>query len=133
MTLRQQIFAIIVTLLMLTSIIYLVKERKLKEEYSWLWLVTGTTMLVLVLHYEGLVWITRVIGAVLPTTTLFLFGIFFLIAISLHFAIRISILQNQVKNLAQKISILEEKLAAEKKPETLPHTDTTGRENLTSP
>ncbi|MBP8981081.1 MAG: DUF2304 domain-containing protein [Syntrophobacterales bacterium] len=107
MTIRQQIFAVIVTVAMFALIIYLVKERKLKEEYSWLWLVTGAFLLVLVLYYDILKWFTKLIGAVLPTTTLFLFGIIFLIFFSLHFAIKVSLLQNQIKNLAQKVSLLE--------------------------
>jgi len=107
MTIRQQIFAVIVTVAMFALIIYLVKERKLKEEYSWLWLVTGAFLLVLVLYYDILKWLTKLIGAVLPTTTLFLFGIIFLVFFSLHFAIKVSQLQNQLKNLAQKVSLLE--------------------------
>jgi hypothetical protein len=50
---------------------------------------------------------TKLIGAVLPTTTLFIFSIVFLVLLSLHFAIKISILTDQVKNLAQKVSLLE--------------------------
>jgi hypothetical protein len=44
---------------------------------------------------------------VAPTTTLFIFGILFLVLISLHFAIKISLLSDEVKNLAQKISLIE--------------------------
>ena len=90
---------------------YLVKKRKLREEYSWLWLLTGFVMLVLVLWYDLLLYITDLIGAVTATTTLFIFGIIFLILIALHFAIKISSLSDQVKNLAQQVSLLE----AEKK------------------
>jgi hypothetical protein len=72
-----------------------------------LWLLTGFLMLVLVVWYDALLWLTKLIGAVLPTTTLFLFGIIFLILISLHFAIKISILTDQVKNLAQRVSLLD--------------------------
>jgi len=115
MTIRQQIFAVIVTLAMFAFIIYLVKERKLKEEYSWLWLLTGAFLLVLVLYYDILKWFTRMIGAVLPTTTLFLFGIIFLIFFSLHFAIKISSLHQQLKNLAQKVSLLEADLEEKRK------------------
>lgn len=119
MLLRQKIFAIIVIILMFITIIYLVKERKLREEYSWLWLITGTILLILVFYYDILLFITKLIGAVVPTSTLFLFGIVFLIFLSLHFAIKISYLYNQVKNLAQKVSLLERTIAEneEKKPD----------------
>ena len=109
MTLPQKIFAVITCSLLFFLIITLVKKGKLREEYSWLWLLTGFMLLILVLWYDILLFITKVIGAVLPTTTLFIFGIVFLMVLSLHFAIKISILTNQVKNLAQKVSLLEAK------------------------
>ena len=106
MTPQQKAFAIIAGICIFIVIIYLVKKRKLKEEYSWLWLLTGLVILVLVLWYDLLIFITDLIGAVTPTTTLFLFGIIFLMLIALHFAIRISSLSDEVKNLAQQVSLL---------------------------
>ena len=81
MTLQQKIFAIITVACILIVIIYLVKKRKLREEYSWLWLLTGFVMLVLVLWYDLLLYITDLIGAATVTTTLFIFGIIFLMLI----------------------------------------------------
>lgn len=107
MTLQQKIFAFTISFLLFISIIYLVKKGRLREEYSWLWLLTGFVILGLVVWYDLLLLITKLIGAVLPTTTLFISGIIFLVLITLHFTIKISTLTNQVKNLAQKISLLE--------------------------
>jgi hypothetical protein len=107
MTPHQKIFAVIVSLAIFVVIITLVRNRKLKAEYSWLWLLAGVIVLILVVWYELLVKLTAWIGAVEPTTTLFIFSIIFLVFISLHFAIKVSQLSDQVKNLAQKISLLE--------------------------
>jgi len=107
MTLIQKIFGVITSLLILAAIIYLVKKGKLREEFSWLWLLTGFMLLVLVLWYDLLLFLTKLIGAVLPTTTLFIFGIVFIILLSLHFAVKISSLTDKLKNLAQEISILK--------------------------
>jgi hypothetical protein len=110
MTPHQKIFAVIVSLAIFVVIITLVRNRKLKAEYSWLWLLAGLTIFVLVVWYDLLVKLTALIGAVEPTTTLFIFGIIFLIFVSLHFAIKLSQLSDQLKNLAQKISLLEAKI-----------------------
>jgi len=64
---------------------------------------------VLVLWYDSLLLLTHLIGAVLPTTTLFIFAILFLICLALDFAIKISRLTDQVKNLTQKVSLMESK------------------------
>jgi hypothetical protein len=107
MLIQQKIFAVLASLSIFIAIIYLVKKGKLREEYSWLWLLTGLIMLLLVLWYDLLVFLTGLIGAVVPTTTLFIFGIIFLMLIALHSAIKISLLNDQIKNLAQKVSLLE--------------------------
>lgn len=107
MTPHQKIFAVFVSLAIFVVIITLVRNRKLRAEYSWLWLLTGLVVFVLVVWYELLVKLTVLIGAVAPTTTLFIFGIIFLVFVSLHFAIKVSQLSDQLKNLAQKISLLE--------------------------
>jgi hypothetical protein len=104
---QQKIFAVLTSISVFVVIIYLVKKGKLREEYTWLWMLTGLVMLVLVFWYDLLVFLTRLIGAVAPTTTLFIMGIIFLMMISLHSAIKISLLNDQIKNLAQKVSLLE--------------------------
>ena len=66
MLLQQKIFAVIASLAIFATIIYLVKKGKLREEYSWLWLMTGTVILLLTLWYDLLVLLTQLIGAVMP-------------------------------------------------------------------
>lgn len=110
MTVHQKVFALIISFTIFVVIISLVRNRKLREEFSWLWLLTGVVVFVLALWYDLLVKLTALIGAVAPTTTLFIFSIIFLVFISLHFAIKVSQLSDQVKNLAQKISLLEAKI-----------------------
>jgi len=107
MTIQQKIFAVFASILIFVVIINLVKNKKLKEEYSWLWLLTGVVIIMLVLWYDALLMLTNLIGAVLPTTTLFIFAILFLICLALDFAIKISKLTDQVKNLTQKVSLME--------------------------
>lgn len=107
MLIQQKVFAVFASILIVVVIITLVKNRKLKEEYSWLWLLTGAAILLLVLWYDILLMLTHLIGAVLPTTTLFIFAILFLICLTLDFAIKISKLTDQVKNLTQRVSLME--------------------------
>ena len=107
MTLQQQLFAILASFSIFCTILMLIKNKRLKEEYSWLWLFTGFLIIVMALWYDALIFLTRLIGAVTPTTTIFIFAIFFLITVCLHFAIKISALTDQVKNLAQELSILK--------------------------
>ena len=52
MLIQQKLFSVLASCLIIGAIIYLVKKGKLKEEYSWLWLLTGIIILTLVLWYD---------------------------------------------------------------------------------
>ena len=104
---QQKIFAIVASILIMVLVVELVRRRKLREEYSWLWLVTGALIILLVVWYDFLVFITHLIGAIAPTTTLFIFGLLFLMVISLHYSIQISKLSSQVKEMAQELTLLK--------------------------
>lgn len=110
MPVRQQIFALIVCVLVFLFTIDMVRRRRLREEYSALWLATSLLMFVLVLKYDWLEALTRFIGAGLPTTTLFIGSIIFLMLICVQFSIKISRLTDNVKNLAQDNALLRNEL-----------------------
>ena len=110
MPLQQQIFALIVSALVFVVVIDMVRKRRLREEYSVLWLLTSVLMFVLVFRYEWLVALTDFIGAGLPTTTLFLFSIIFLMLLSVQFCIKISQLTDQVKNLSQENALMKREI-----------------------
>ena len=107
MPIRQKVFAIIISITLFLIIIELVRRRKLREEYSWLWLLTGFTIFMLIIRYYLLVKITNFVGVVLPTSTLFFFGLLFLMLISLQYSVKISNLTDKMKIMAQKMAILE--------------------------
>ena len=88
----------------------MVRKRRLREEYSILWLATSIIMFVLVIKYEWLEALTSFIGAGLPTTTLFICSIIFLMLIAVQFSMKITTLTNQVKNLAQDNALLRAEL-----------------------
>lgn len=110
MPIRQQIFAIIVCLVVFVFTIDMVRKRRLREEYSVLWLITSIVMFVLVIRYDWLAALTLFIGAGLPTTTLFIGSIIFLMLIAVQFSIKISKLTDQVKNLSQDNALLRTEL-----------------------
>lgn len=107
MNLRQQIMALIIGAGLFLVILDLVRRRRLDERSSCLWLLTGLGILVLAVWYDLLLSISTLIGINLPTSTVFFFGVVFLMAVSLQQATKISKLADQVKNLTQKIAIMD--------------------------
>ena len=107
---KQKVFAILAAVVLLVLIVELVRRRKMREEYSFLWILTGVSILILTIWYDLLLFFTELIGAVLPTTTLFLLGVMFLVLISIHFSVKSSRFTFQIEDLSQKLAILEEKI-----------------------
>lgn len=110
MPLQQKITAIIISITMLLFILNAVRTRKLKEEFSFFWLFIGLIIFCISFWHNLLNYISQLLGIVVPTSTLFLFGLIMIILISIQLSIKISSLMEYNKNLAQKVSILEYEL-----------------------
>jgi len=102
---KPRFLALGISVLLVVFIVELVRRRKLREEYSWLWLSLSLAMFVLALWPGLLHFVTNLIGAVLTTSTLFFFALVFLVLINIQFSVEISSLRSQVKNLAQQLAL----------------------------
>ena len=110
MSLRIKIVTFVICIAMLLLIVDLVRRRKLREEYSQLWFATWLGILILMVWFDLLKWVSHLIGAVSTVSTLFLFAFMFLILISLHFSVVISKLTDKIKDLSQQHALLQNEL-----------------------
>lgn len=106
MPIRQKVFFLAITVLLLLVIVELVRRRRLRVEYSWLWIASALTIILLILRYDLLIWLTGLVGAVVPTSTLFFLSTLYLALLSLDYSVRLSTLTRQVKELAQEAALL---------------------------
>jgi hypothetical protein len=106
MPLRQKLFFLTIALTLLLVILELVRRRRLRVEYSWLWIAAGVTNVALILRYDLLIELTTLVGAVIPTSTLFFLCILYLALLSLNYSVRLTALTQQVKELAQEVALL---------------------------
>ncbi len=105
MTMELKVVAVFIGTALFLSIIELVRRRRLREEYAWLWLLTGFTIVILSLWYDLLVLIAGLLGGIVPSALLFFFGLIFLLIINLSQSVKISRLTDQVKMLSQERAI----------------------------
>jgi hypothetical protein len=102
---RIRIVAILGALLLVLLIVDLVRRRRLKEEYSVLWVITAVVLLVLAAWYELLHTITEAIGGYADSSTLFFFGLIFAFLVLLHFSVRVSDLERRLTSLVQEVGL----------------------------
>ena len=110
MDLRQKIISIVVALVVFIVIVELVRRKKLMEEFSWIWLLAGVIILLIAVWEKIFFLIANLTGIIAPSSIVFFFGIIFLILITLQLAMVLSKSRNDIKSLAQKISLYENEL-----------------------
>ena len=92
---------------LLAVVLELVRSRRLREQYSLLWICTAVVLLLLSSSKQLLDRLARLIGIHYPPSALFLVGFAFGLLILLHFSVVHSRLSRQVKTLAQEIALLK--------------------------
>jgi hypothetical protein len=95
-----------IAVVLLLVIVELVRRRRLRVEYSWLWVAAGLTNILLIVRYDLLMRLTTLVGAVIPTSTLFFLCILFLALLSLNYSVRLTQLTREVKELTQELALL---------------------------
>lgn len=106
--LEQKVFFYIVAGGMLLLILSLVRKRRLRENYTLLWLFISAVLVVIVFKYDILMEISVVLKAN-PTSLLMFCGMMALLLLVLQLCLMNSSQAMQIKNLAQKIALIEGK------------------------
>ena len=111
---RITVIAVLASATLLLYILEMVRRRKLREEYSILWLAGGVIMLLFSLKKELLEWASDAAGIYYPPSFLFLIGMLFILLILIHFSITISKLYQMNKKMAQEIALLKQATGEER-------------------
>lgn len=107
---KAHIASVVLSLLLIVFILELVRRRRLKEEYSLLWLTVGILMVGLALWKQALDFFAGLVGIYYPPSALFLLGLIFVVVLLLHVTTVISRLTEQNKDLAQEVALLKQRL-----------------------
>ena len=107
---RQKVAAIIFSVTLLVVVVELVRRRKLREEYSVVWIVTAIGLLLLAWQYRLLTVFQQLFGIVEPQFALFFGALLFLVLIALQFSVRLSKLTYRNKFLTQRVALLHQEI-----------------------
>ena len=107
---RTNIVIIISSTATLLFVLELVRRRKLREEYSWLWLLTAVVYLLVTLSSAAGDWVTDFIGTNSVPIAFAFIGLQFLVIISIQYSVRLSNLTTKIKDLSQELAILDSEL-----------------------
>ena len=113
---RITVLSVISSFLFFLGILEMVRRRKLREEYSILWLSGSCIVLVLSVKQDWLNRISAAVGIAYPPSFLFLVGIVFIVTILVHFSYTISKLKDMNKKIVQEIALMKTQAPGESAP-----------------
>jgi hypothetical protein len=105
-----QYIAIAVSIGLFLYILFLVRNKKIREEYSLLWLFSSIVFIVFSIWRDGLEYFAKLIGIAYPPAALFLILLLAVFLILIEFSINISKLTEKNKSLAQELALLRNEL-----------------------
>ncbi|MBW2243723.1 MAG: DUF2304 domain-containing protein [Deltaproteobacteria bacterium] len=109
---RAQIFAWILSLSLLIVVLVLVRRRTLRAEYTPIWIGVSVGLFLAVADLDLLRSAARMLGAWTISSTIFFLGLCFLLAICLNYAVRLSQAGDRIRELAQEIALLRQRMDA---------------------
>jgi tellurite resistance protein TehA-like permease len=101
-----RVIAIVASLLMVVTVLWLVRRRVLREEFTPIWVGVAFALTLVSVRGDLLHALTRAIGAWTSSSTLFALGELALLLICLTYAVRLSRQSTQIKDLAQELALL---------------------------
>lgn len=104
---RITLLAVGASVVLLLYILEMVRRRKLRTEYSILWLFGAAVMLLFSLNKSWLDSVSSAVGIFYPPSFLFLVGMLFILLILIHFSITISKLYQMNKRMTQEMALLK--------------------------
>jgi hypothetical protein len=107
---RIQIVAIVAAGGLFLIVFELVRRRRLMERYALLWLVSTFVLLALAAWRGLLEQVSSAIGIYYAPSALFVVALGFILVLLLHFSLVISRLADQNKVLAQRLSLMQQRL-----------------------
>ncbi len=101
-----RLLAAVLGIVVVGLILWLVRTRRLREEFTPLWVAGALGLAAVSLSFGLLRLLTALIGAWTPSATIFFLGLSFLGVVCLAYAVRLSRMVIDVKNLTQEVALL---------------------------
>jgi hypothetical protein len=102
--------ALVLSFGLVCIVLWLVRRRTLRAEYTPIWMGVAFGLFVVGLNLDVLRGIARILGAWTISSTVFFLGEFFLVAICLNYAVRLSQAGTQIRRLAQELALLRQRV-----------------------
>jgi hypothetical protein len=105
-TFGARLFVAALGLLLLAVVLRALRTHRLRYEYSLLWILLGAGLIVLAAFQRAADQVAHWVGIDYPPAFYLLMCVFVILLFLFHLSLRLSVLGDQVKELAQQIALL---------------------------
>lgn len=102
-------------LVLFVIIFELVRRKKFREELSIIWFIVSIAIIASSVADKIIDPLARILGIGYPPALVFIWVIFFLLLALLYFSMIISDLKSKLKELSQKVALLEHEISRNKR------------------
>ncbi len=101
-----KVVSLSISLTIFFFVVWLIKERRLREKYALLWLFTSLFIILLTISRRVLEITALSVGISYPPSLLFLIGVLFLLMVAIGQSVSLSRLSQSNHKLAQEVALL---------------------------
>jgi len=113
LSLLSKIALIVIFLSVIMFVVYLIIKNRMKIEFGLLWILAFSGASFIVLSYDTLNFLTKLIGGIYPTGTLTVLAIGFIFLVLIIFTAYLTNMSDKIKSMSQYISFLENRLRSQ--------------------
>ena len=110
MELRTRVFVILLGVAVAIFVIDQVRNRKIKEQYALLWILTAILLVLVPIFVDVVDAISYALGILYPPAFIFLIALVCILLILFQFSMSISRFSEQIKVLIQEIALLTKRV-----------------------
>jgi hypothetical protein len=107
---KIQIISIVASLIIFFVVVNLIRRRKLKTEYSLIWLTVSVTFIVFSFWRNGIDQLAQLFGIAYAPSVLFIILLIGIILLLIEFSIIISKQAERIKVLVQELALFKQEL-----------------------
>ena len=110
MELQTRVFVILLGVAVAIFVINQVRNRKIKEQYALLWILTAILLVLVPIFVDVVDAISYALGILYPPAFIFLIALVCILLILFQFSMSISRFSEQIKVLIQEIALLTKRV-----------------------
>jgi hypothetical protein len=107
---RLTIVTIVVAIIAATLVVELLRGRRLRQKYAFLWVVVAGVTVVIAVSPTLLQRASALLGIAVPSNLLFLVSLLILFGVSLQLSIEVGVLEEQARRLAEEVGAIRLRL-----------------------